>query len=70
MTKKTSKTAPGKASKNLVETSDGQMIDLNDPAAVEEWVKSQMMSDEERIKWGLYDRDELVISFNPVRRTK
>ena len=54
----------------MVESPDEQMIDLNDPATVEEWEKSLMMSDEERIKWGLYDRDELVISFNPVRRTK
>ena len=50
--------------------SDGMSLEYKDSLSDEEWERRLMLSDSELSELGLLDRDELVISFNPVRRTK
>ena len=44
--------------------------DPDDLLTDEEWEKSRRMSDERLKELGLLDRDQLVISSNPIRRKK
>ena len=62
MTTKTPKTPPHEGSKKANPTPD-------EPLSDEELGKSLPMTDEEIKELGLLDPDELVISFNPLRRT-
>ncbi len=50
--------------------SDGMSLEYKDSLSDEEWERRLMLSDSELSELGLLDHDELVISFNPVRRTK
>ena len=62
MTKKTPKTTAHEGSKKVNSTPDEHLSD-------EEWEKALLMTDERMKELGLVDRDDLVISFNPLRRT-
>ena len=51
-------------------TSANTTAETKEPLRGVDLVKSKMASDERLRELGLLDRDELVISFNPVRRNK